>query len=86
MNEEKFVKSNTRYLDLAKKVTADLHEICIESKEEYNTLTVLAGASIGFYMFLKEIAKMIQCNTSDLMKECIQWMQWADSKFTKKEN
>lgn len=86
MNEEKFVKSNTQYLDLAKEVTTILHNICVEGKTEYNILTVLAGISIGLYMFIKELAQITENKTSDLMKECIQWMEWADSKFNKKVN
>ena len=83
MNEEKFVKSNTEYLDLAKNVTTSLHELCINSKEEYNMLTVLAGISIGFYMFLKEIAQHTEHKTEDLISECIQWINWANSRFEK---
>ena len=83
MNEEKFVKSNTQYLELAKQVTAQLHDICVEGKEQYNLLTVLSGVSIGVYMFLKEISQNTAIGTSELIKECSQWIHWADSKFNK---
>lgn len=83
MNEEKFVKSNTQYLDLAKEITASLHNLCIESKNSYNLVTVLAAISIGFYMFLKEIAQNTELKLEELLDECYQWINWADSKFNK---
>ena len=83
MDEEKFVKSNTQYLDLAKEVTSTLHDICIEGKAEYNMLTTLAGISIGFYMFIRELAQITENKTSNVLKECLQWIDWADSKFKK---
>lgn len=81
MNEEKFVKSNTEYLNLAKNVTGTLHDLCINGSEEYTIVTVLAGVSIGVYMFLKELSGMLKVNTQELISECVQWINWADSKF-----
>ena len=83
MTEEKFVKSNKKYLDLAKEITYKLHEICVNSDEEYNLVTVLAGVAIGTYMFIKELAKATDQSTKDLLQEVRQWVDWADSKFNK---
>lgn len=83
MNEEKFVNSDTKYLDLAKNVTGVLHDLCINGSEDYNVLTVIAGVSIGVYMFFKELSSMVKVATKDLISECVQWMNWADSKFNK---
>ena len=63
MTEEKFVKSNKKYLDLAKEITYKLHETCVNSDEEYNLVTVLAGVAIGTYMFIKELAKATDQST-----------------------
>ena len=63
--------------------TASLHNLCIESKNRYNLVTVLAAISIGFYMFLKEIAQNTELKLEELLDECYQWINWADSKFNK---
>lgn len=84
MNEEKFVKSNSEYLDLAKTVTHSLYDICIaDPTKEYNLITTLAGVSIGFYMFLKEISNHTGIDIDELSKECIQWINWTSSKLNK---
>jgi len=83
MNEEKFVQSDTKYLDLAKNVTSLLHDLCINGNEEYNVLTVIAGISVGVYMFFRELSNMIEAPTKDLISECVRWIDWADSKFNK---
>lgn len=79
MNEEKYIQSDTTYLDIAKNVTGMLHDLCIESKENYNIITVIAGISIGFYMFIKELANMIDIDTEELLSRCTAWMDWASS-------
>lgn len=79
MNEEKYIQSDTTYLDIAKNVTGMLHDLCIESKENYNIITVIAGISIGFYMFIKELASMIDIDTEGLLSRCTAWMDWASS-------
>lgn len=83
MNKEKFLQSEPKYLDLAKNVTTLLHDVCIESKEEYNTPTVLAGVSIGFYMFIKELAQLTKTTTNKLLETCHGWFEFANMKLNK---
>lgn len=70
--------SNTDYLDLAKSITDSLYNLCTE--KEYNVGTVVAGISIGTYMFLKHIANLVEDVTpADLYKEFDSWVKWVDS-------
>lgn len=81
MNKEKFIKSDTKYLDLAKNVTSLLHDLCINGQEDYTILTVLSGVSIGVYMFLKELSQKLEVDINGLISECTAWINWANSKF-----
>ena len=36
-------------------------------------------------MFFKELSGMVKVATKDLISECVQWMNWADSKFNNYE-
>ena len=84
MDKQKYIQSDTEYLDLAKSITNYLYELCSDDSKEYNISTVLAGISIGVYMFLKEIAGSIEdVKALDLYDKFDSWVKWADSKFNK---
>lgn len=83
MDKEKFLKSEPKYLDLAKNVTTLLHDVCIESKEEYNIPTVLAGVSIGFYMFIRELAQLTETTAQKLLEVCANWFEFTNMKLNK---
>ena len=79
MNKEKFLRLNPDHLDLAKSITNSLYDLCSDDSKEYSIATVLAGVSIGTYMFLKEIANNIEgVKPLDLYQEFDKWIKWVD--------
>ena len=84
MDKDKYIMSDTEYLDLAKSITDYLYAICADDSKEYTIGTVLAGVSIEVYMFLREIASNFEdVKPLDLYKEFDSWVNWADSKTNK---
>ena len=90
MDKQKYIKSDTEYLDLAKSITDYLYDVSSDKSKEYTISTVLAATSIGVYMFLREIAVSLRENENfkdieaiDLYEDFDSWVKWADSKFKK---
>ena len=69
MEDKKLLENNTRYLDIAKKVTYSLDDICIQTPEEYSGIEVLAGISIGLFTFINSLAKVIGIDAEKLYDE-----------------
>jgi hypothetical protein len=84
MDKDKYLMSDTEYLDLAKLITNYLSNLYLDDSKEYSISTVLASTSIGVYMFLKEIASNLKdVEAIDLYNNFDSWVKWADSKFNK---
>lgn len=84
MDKDKYLMSDTEYLDLAKLITNYLSNLYLDDSKEYSISTVLASTSIGVYMFLKEIANNLKdIKAIDLYNNFDSWVKWADSKFNK---
>lgn len=81
MDKLKFVNSDTEYLDLAKSITNALWNLTINKAEkDYSIGTLVAGISIGTYMFLKHVASGLEdVKAIDLYNDFDEWVKWVDS-------
>ena len=81
MDKLKFVNSDTEYLDLAKSITNSLWNLTINRAEkDYSIGTLVAGLSVGTYMFLKHIANGLEdVEAIDLYNKFDEWVKWVDS-------
>ena len=85
MDEEKFIKTNEKYLDIAKQVSDSMYDIC-KFEEEISLDTFLSGMGIGIYIFFRFLAsqltdKEVSVKAADLYNEFHRWVKWANSKY-----
>lgn len=83
MDESKLLKSDTQYLELAKEITSNLHDLCIESKQEYNISTVIMALGVGVYMFVKELSDVLNISVDVILEDTLNWINYANSKLNK---
>ena len=81
----KILENNSRYLDIAKKITYSLHNICIESKEEYSGIEIIIGLSLGIYTFIKSISDVTGVDVKTLYEEINKWTNVIFDKFSDNE-
>lgn len=81
MDDKKLLENNTRYLDIAKKITYSLDDICIQTDEEYSGIEVLAGISIGLFTFINSLAKVIGVDSEKLYNEINRFTNIANNLY-----
>ena len=86
MDKYKYISSDSKYLDDAKSITNYLFRL-FEDDDPLNR--VLASTAIGVYAFLRVIAKSFdedkKIKPLDLYSQFGEWIEWADSVFSKNE-
>jgi len=81
----KILENNSRYLDIAKKITYSLDNICIQNGEEYSGIEVIGGIALGTYVFLNSISKVVGVDVKDLYNEINKWTNIANQYYNKNE-